>query len=62
MSDNDAITGLACAGAVSEDRMQNATPINARTILIILYLRTFFTPGMPRDFAQQSMTGYIIKS
>jgi hypothetical protein len=41
-SPEDTITGLACAGAVSDDRMQNATPINTRTILIIPYSPDFF--------------------
>jgi hypothetical protein len=45
MSDNDTNTELACAGAVNEDRMQNATPMNTRITLIIVFLRTFFYPG-----------------
>jgi hypothetical protein len=36
------MTGLACAGAVSDDIMQNATPITIRTILIMIISDLFF--------------------
>ena len=35
-SPGSTIKGLACAGAVSDDIMQNATPITIRTILIMI--------------------------